>query len=87
MLSIYLIFPPSAKSQTLRSNYLSMPHFPNTIGPYKKNTPNPPTPTTAKAAHPICILPPSPVNGRVVVVVVVVVFREEREEVVVLGMA
>ena len=64
-----------------------MPHFPNSIRPYKNNTPNAPIPKTAKVAHPICILPPSPVNGVVVVFIVFVVFGEEREEMVVLGMA
>lgn len=62
-----------------------MPQIPNTIRPYKKNTPNPPIPKIVNVAQPTCILLPLPVNGREVVFVVFVVFRGEREEV--LGMA
>ena len=65
-----------------------MLQIPSTMRPYKKNTPIPPIPRIVNVAQPTCILPPLPVNGRVVVLVVFVVFGEEREEVEeVLGMA
>ena len=49
----------------------------NKISPLYKNTiPTAPTPTTATVAHPICILPPVPVNG---IAVVLVMFVAEEE--------
>ena len=43
---------------------------------YKNTIPTAPTPTTATVAHPICILPPVPVNG---IAAVLVMFVAEEE--------